>query len=300
MIAALRRFFRFVDERFPLLPSLVAAALMGLSASVLGARALHRPAHVDGDSVVLVLVVLALLFVVRVVDDLRDLDHDRRHHPDRPLPRGAVLALDLVVVGTLITSTVFAMVFIAFSAASAMAVAAVVALTVALQLDGGSRALAHRPIATLVVHQPMVALWAVLVACVSTSTTLTWSTASALAPVAALAVSLSVVFELGRDMAPANGSTEGSYVALWGAQRTAAALAGFCVAAGAIVAWLAVLLRLAWWSVAVPAVSLLVVVGACMWFAHAQTRRRAQAVVVSSAAASLWVYLPLIVGALRG
>lgn len=296
----LRRLRLFIDERFPLVPSIAAAALMAVSADVLGSTALQRPAHIDRGGGVLTLVVLALLFVVRVVDDLRDLAHDARHHPDRPLPRGAVRSGDLVGAAVVVATSAVLLVSAVFGAFAAVAVAVVVAVTVVLQLDGGTRVLADRPVLTLLVHQPMVALWAALVACVSTSTMPTWSTAFALTPVCALAVSLSLVFELGRDVRPVDErTTDGSYVALWGPSGAAAALVASALLAGGIVAWLAVLLRLAWWSVAVPAVSLLVVVGASVWFARAPARRSAQAVVLSSAAASLWVYGPLLLGALH-
>ncbi|RRR78860.1 hypothetical protein [Streptomyces sp. RP5T] len=48
-----------------------------------------------------VTVYLALLFV-RVVDEQKDLEYDRLHHPDRPLPRGAIDVRELRVAMVLI------------------------------------------------------------------------------------------------------------------------------------------------------------------------------------------------------
>lgn len=297
---ALARVLLFVGERFPLVPSVLAATLMALSAALLGAGVLHRDTHIDARSAVLVAVVVALLFVVRVVDDVRDLGHDRQHHPARPLPRGAVGTRDVVVAAIVVCLATLAAVAVVCGGAAAAAVAVVVAFTVVLQLDAGVRAVADRPLLTLLVHQPMVAVWAALVACVSTSSAPDGNTLTALGPVCALAVALSLLFELGRDVrGHADSPHTDSYVALWGPGWTATALVCTAVVAAAIVAWLAVLLRLAWWSVTLPVMSLAVVAGASVWFACSPRPRSARAVVVSSAAASLWVHGPLLLGALH-
>ncbi|MFH9420090.1 hypothetical protein [Streptomyces sp. NPDC017529] len=58
----------------------------------------------------IVSVYLALLFV-RVVDEQKDLEYDRRHNPDRPLPRGAIdvaelrAAMALIVIAELALNT---------------------------------------------------------------------------------------------------------------------------------------------------------------------------------------------------
>ncbi|MFC5289629.1 hypothetical protein ACFPM7_21470 [Actinokineospora guangxiensis] len=51
----------------------------------------------DWGALVSVATMLVVLLLMRVVDDIRDLDYDRERNPDRPLARGAVSVRDLAV-----------------------------------------------------------------------------------------------------------------------------------------------------------------------------------------------------------
>ncbi|MER5349390.1 hypothetical protein ABT093_03520 [Kitasatospora sp. NPDC002551] len=87
----------FVRGSFPLPLSLVFAAAWALGATGLFAAADGRVAHwrPGWGTAVAALTVLVDLLLLRAADDLRDLPYDRRHNPNRPLARGAVLPRDL-------------------------------------------------------------------------------------------------------------------------------------------------------------------------------------------------------------
>ena len=87
---AVRRFRRYTAERFPLAQFLPLSAVVALPAAV-GTQVY---AHLSPYSVPAALLsfgaVFLLLLRLRLVDELKDLEHDRRFYPDRPLPRGLV------------------------------------------------------------------------------------------------------------------------------------------------------------------------------------------------------------------
>ncbi|GAA2170236.1 hypothetical protein [Actinomadura napierensis] len=106
-----RRVRRFVSGRHPPVPSLLFAAawaygVTGLFAALDPLAARWRPG--GGTAVAAVTVFLDLL-LMRALDDVRDLEHDRRFHPERPLPAGAVRVRDLVVLYAAGSSAVIAL-----------------------------------------------------------------------------------------------------------------------------------------------------------------------------------------------
>jgi 4-hydroxybenzoate polyprenyltransferase len=52
--------------------------------------------RLDGDAAIAAVTFVITLLLVRAVDDIRDLEYDRAHNPQRPLARGAVRVADLV------------------------------------------------------------------------------------------------------------------------------------------------------------------------------------------------------------
>ncbi|GLW35660.1 hypothetical protein Areg01_85950 [Actinoplanes regularis] len=93
------RWARFVAGSYPPLPSVLFAVawaygVTGLFAAV-DPRAPHwRP---DAGTAVAALTLAINLLLMRALDDIRDLDYDRRLSPDRPLAAGAVRTGDLLV-----------------------------------------------------------------------------------------------------------------------------------------------------------------------------------------------------------
>lgn len=85
-----QRLWLYQAERFPLLKTAVLLAVFtaaGLSLSAhLGARPLPSP----WVFVAVWLVAIGFLFQLRVADEFKDFDDDRRYRPERPVPRGLV------------------------------------------------------------------------------------------------------------------------------------------------------------------------------------------------------------------
>ncbi|MEU7381107.1 MULTISPECIES: hypothetical protein [unclassified Streptomyces] len=87
----LRAFWRFFSRRFPALRYLAYVVLW--PAGVLGALAPLRPAGAAvgpgvAEQVCAALALFVILFFMRAVDEVKDLDYDRQFHPDRPLVTG--------------------------------------------------------------------------------------------------------------------------------------------------------------------------------------------------------------------
>ncbi|MFC9738500.1 hypothetical protein ACFVKC_11355 [Streptomyces noursei] len=87
----LRAFWRFFSRRFPALRYLAYVVLW--PAGVLGALAPLRPAGAAvgpgvAKQVCAALALFVILFFMRAVDEVKDLDYDREFHPDRPLVTG--------------------------------------------------------------------------------------------------------------------------------------------------------------------------------------------------------------------
>jgi|GEM_PF-575375 len=307
----IQRIALLLRERFPVLPSLVGAALLATCADVVGTRLLGRHSHLDGVSVAMAIVVFCLFFVVRGVDELRDLPGDRLAHPERPLPRGAITPRDVVVAVVVAALAAIGAGLMVGGPGGGCAVAAVLLLTVLLQLDVGLRFIARRPLLTLVVHQSMVPLWVLLVMVVrhlddvSTvdDTTLFTALSPALSPslwpALALATGLSLLFELGRKVHHPDDENplDDSYSSRWGPRAAAAVVAVVALAIGGVVWVVTSTLSLPVWSALVPGVALVWVVGSCAVFVVAPRRGGGRPIALSTALASLWVYLPLVVGA---
>jgi len=294
----------FVRERFPLLPSLLAAALMAACADVVGSRLLGRDGVVDVVTAAMAVVVLALLFIVRGVDELRDLHDDRVAHPERPLPRGAVAVVDVVVAVVVVAFVAVAVVGVVVGVIAAVAVAVAVLFTVIVQLDAGITAAAKRPLVTLITHQLMVPAWVllvVLVRCIASDdiTALSASTLPRLWPALLVASGLSLLFELGRKVHHVDDENvlDDSYSRAWGARPAAVIVAVLAMLIMVPVTVVTTRLSTSVWSLLVPGVAVVWVIGSALSFAAAPRRGGGRAIAMSTALASLWVYLPLILGA---
>lgn len=103
-----RRLRAFFAERAPARIYVVYAVLWVLALQ--GTLSLLSPEQgwrLDGSLVAEVATVYLALLFIRVVDEQKDLEYDRLHNPDRPLPRGAIdvrelrIAMALIVVAEL-------------------------------------------------------------------------------------------------------------------------------------------------------------------------------------------------------
>ncbi len=95
----IRRWLRYVAGSYPPLTSVLFAwawayGVTGLFAVVQPHSPPWRPGLGTLDAAVTLTVTLLMM---RVMDDIRDLEYDRRHNPNRPLASGAVSVRDLLV-----------------------------------------------------------------------------------------------------------------------------------------------------------------------------------------------------------
>ncbi|MGW5095473.1 hypothetical protein ACWEQ1_34150 [Streptomyces nodosus] len=118
-MSPLHAFWRFFSRRFPA-PRYLAYVVLW-PAGVLGALAPLHPAGTPvgpgaAQQVCAALALFVILFFMRAVDEIKDLDYDRRFHPDRPLVTGE-------------TDTTTIRLYLAASAALATALSTVVGPT---------------------------------------------------------------------------------------------------------------------------------------------------------------------------
>ncbi|HSG47644.1 MAG TPA: UbiA family prenyltransferase [Longimicrobiales bacterium] len=144
-----------VVERLALPPVVLMATALSVSIQILAAGRVET-----GPTVVTVLGITGLLVLLRVMDDLKDLERDRIAHPDRPLPRGALspaqarrgVALGLVA---LLAASLLLAVAGCAPAAGFLAFCAVWAFLMYREFFA-SRFLGERPLLYAVTHQAIV------------------------------------------------------------------------------------------------------------------------------------------------
>lgn len=95
----LRALWTYQAERFPLaktapLLGIFSAASITVSARLAGRELPHWSAYLAGF-----LIAMTLFFQMRVCDEYKDLEDDRRFRPDRPIPRGLVTLRQILILG---------------------------------------------------------------------------------------------------------------------------------------------------------------------------------------------------------
>lgn len=293
MIDLAARLAIFIRERFPLGPSLVGAALLALAADRVGGRLLGRTdIALDTRSLAAIGLVAALFLILRIVDELGDRDEDRLAWPDRPLARGATRPADVVVLAVAVgLSAVLGAGLAAGLVGVAIAIGAII-VTVALQRDLGLSCLRRRPVLSLVLHQLMVPVWVLAVLALrgldDLGSPLRWP-----GPTLLLALCLSLLFELGRKTRHPDDEVahDASWSQLLGLRGSVVAVVAVAVAGLLLTFVIVHTLTLSVWAAVVPGVALLWVIGVALQL----PRRRGRLLELSTALASLWVYLPLLV-----
>ena len=122
----------FLVERclpvYPILLTLWVFAVESITVGVSGATASWRP---SGETALKVLALMAAGAFLRMVDDQKDLDYDRIHHPTRPLVQGRVTSRELRT--AMLPAAVVALILAAaVSAWAVILLAAVLACSLAL------------------------------------------------------------------------------------------------------------------------------------------------------------------------
>ena len=295
-----RRLWIYQAERFPLAKhgpaiAVFAAAGVGLSAHLGG-----RPWPGMGTFLVAAAVALLLFLQLRLADEFKDAEEDRRWRPHRPVPRG------LVGLGTLGAGALVAALLQAGLAAALapvlLAVLAAVWLWMALMTVefGVADWLRRRPVLYLVSHMAVMPLIALFV------TACEWLPAggdpSALWPFLVLAFANGCVLEIGRKVWAPVQERIGveTYSALWGPRPAAAVWLSTVVGAALTLVVTGAVAGALWAAVAVAVALAMPAVLAWRRF-HRRLDARAQRGV--EAVSGLWLlgsYLALLAAPLVG
>ncbi len=100
------RLWLYQAERFPLLKHGVLIASFSASAVCLSALLRGQTQFPSADALLVSFALLLTLFLqLRIADEFKDADDDRRFRPQRPVPRGLVTLKELAVIG--ITAGIF-------------------------------------------------------------------------------------------------------------------------------------------------------------------------------------------------
>ena len=256
----MRRLMAYASERFPLaayLPMILlsSAAAIGYSRVARGAPGFAPPASFLAAAFTL----LASFFALRVADEHKDADVDRRTRPELPVPRGLVTLRELRAAATAL----------AIVAAAANAVLAPVLLIplggIALWLSLMTREffarqwLRRRPAAYLASHMaimPLLFLYA---------TATDWMAAGTGAPRSlwlflAASYATGLVLEIGRKIRSPGEERPGveTYTGSWGSTRATTAWLASLAASAVLITATAMAVRSAWTPVAAPLLAIAV------------------------------------------
>ncbi|MEM9796400.1 MAG: UbiA family prenyltransferase [Pseudomonadota bacterium] len=214
-------------ERFPLkkvMPLL--AVFSAASVTVSAVLAARPPPGWDAYAAAFALV-LILFFQMRVCDEVKDLEDDRRYRPERPIPRGLV-SLRMIVGLGLATVPIAALIAIVYGHGLIWLLLLVWAWLAAMTFEFGVPAwLKARPWAYLLSHMAIMPLIDLML------TGAEWLPSGGPVPGLWLFLALSfangVVLELGRKIWSPDSERPGveTYSALWGPRRAVAVWLGF-------------------------------------------------------------------------
>lgn len=282
------RLWIYQAERFPLKKIGPLLAVFSAASVTLSAVMADRPLPGPAAYLIAFALVLILFFQMRVADEVKDLDDDRRYRPERPIPRGLVSVRLIVRLGVATLPLAIALA-LAHGAGLIWLLALVWLWLAAMTFEFGAPAwLKARPVLYLLSHMAIMPLIDLLL------TGVEWAPHGA--PAAglwffiALSFANGCVLELGRKIwAPASERVGvDTYSALWGPRVAVTVWLGFVLCA------LALLIGVGLATGTALILALLGGVGAlsCLWagrrYLKALTPESAQTV---DTLAGLWVFL---------
>ncbi|MBM7067435.1 UbiA family prenyltransferase [Actibacterium sp. 188UL27-1] len=297
------RLWIYQAERFPLKKTVPLLAIFSAASITVSAVLADRPLPGIGAYLVGFGLAFLLFFQMRVCDEVKDLEDDRRYRPERPIPRGLV-SLRLIVGLGLATVPLAAALAVIWGAGLIWLLGLVWLWLAAMTAEFGMpRWLKARPVLYLLSHMAIMPLIDLML------TGIEWRPAGAPHPGLWWFIGLSFangcVLELGRKLWVPESELAGveTYSGLWGPRQATAVWLGFVALAFAL---------LVGFGMAVGSPVALALVGftglvACLWaglaYVRDQTVAREQRV---DMVAGLWVFLcyaaagfvPLILGAI--
>lgn len=101
----LKRIAIYLNEMFPI-TSFVGTMLTGFALQLTYLRLYSLPAQFHYQMLLSGIVITAVTLLIRIMDEFKDFEDDKRNFPLRPLPSGKVLASDLKVLATICVSAI--------------------------------------------------------------------------------------------------------------------------------------------------------------------------------------------------
>ena len=221
------RLWIYQAERFPLKKTVPLLAVFSAASITASAVLADRPLPGLGGYLIGFGLALILFFQMRVCDEVKDLDDDRRFRPERPIPRGLV-SLRLIASLGLVTVPIALALALSWGAGLVWLLLLVWIWLAAMTVEfGGPAWLKARPVLYLLSHMAIMPLIDLLL------TGIEWRPAGSPHPGLWWFIGLSFangcVLELGRKLwAPVN-ERDGveTYSRLWGPRRAAMVWLGF-------------------------------------------------------------------------
>ncbi|WP_050528593.1 UbiA family prenyltransferase [Pseudorhodobacter aquimaris] len=208
-------------ERFPLFKTVPLLAVFSAASICVSAELAGRPLPGAGAYLAGFILAMLLFFQMRVCDEYKDLEDDRRYRPDRPIPRGLV-SLRLVIGLGVVSLPLAALAALLWHPPALWLLALVwiwlAAMTVEFAVPAWLKA---RPLLYLLSHMAIMPLIDLLL------TGLEWmpfgSAASGLWMFLALSFVNGCVLEVGRKLWAPESEIDGveSYSRMWGPRRAA-------------------------------------------------------------------------------
>lgn len=227
MTAGLVRFWTYQAERFPLAKTVPLLLVFSAASISVSAVLAGRPVPGVGGYLIGFGLVFLLFFQLRVCDEIKDADDDRRYRPERPVPRGLVTLREIVTLGALTIPLTLALALL-WGSGLIWLLALVWAWLALMTMEfGGPEWLKARPVLYLLSHMAIMPLIDLLL------TGVEWLPHGTPHPGLVWFVALSFangcVLELGRKLWAAGSERVGvgSYSRLWGPRRAAAVWLGF-------------------------------------------------------------------------
>lgn len=107
-LPVLQRLWIYQRERFPLARTALLVAVFSAASINVSAHLANRPLPPWSAYAVAFVVALIFFFQLRVCDEIKDADEDRRYRPERPIPRGLVTLRLIVGLGIACVPLAFA------------------------------------------------------------------------------------------------------------------------------------------------------------------------------------------------